>query len=195
MMQSNEVLSAMAAIQSRRSVRSYVGQSLDRPTVTKLISEAVRAPTAMHREPWAFVVVQNAATLKRLSDTAKPLFLQQSQRTHLDHGGHGLDIFARPDFDIFYNAGTLIVICGLSAEHFSVADCWLAAENLMIAACAIGLGTCVIGSCVAALNLPDVKAELEIPATHSAIAPIVVGVPSGETPLTTRKEPQILAWK
>ena len=195
MIQHNEPMSAMAAIQSRRSVRSYVGQSLDRLTVTKLISAAVRAPTAVHREAWAFVVVQDPATLKHLSDKAKPLFAHEAQRTHLDHGGHGLDIFASPDFNIFYNAGTLIVICGPSGEHFSVADCWLAAGNLMIAACASGLGTCVIGSSVAALNLPDVKAELGIPAALSAIAPIIVGVPSGETPPTSRKEPRILAWK
>lgn len=195
MIQSNEALSAMEAIQSRRSVRSYVTQSLDRLTVTKLLSAAVRAPTAVHREPWEFVVVQDPNTLKRLSDKAKPLFAQEAQRTHLDRGGHGLDIFASPDFNIFYNAGTLIVICGPSAAPFAVADCWLAAENLMIAACALGLGTCVIGSSIAALNLPDIKAELGIPAALSAIAPIIVGVPSGETPPTSRKELQILSWK
>jgi hypothetical protein len=115
LIQSNEALSAMEAIESRRSVRSYVTQSLDRLTVTKLLSAAVRAPTAVHREPWEFVVVQDQDTLKRLSDKAKPLFAQEAQRTHLDRGGHGLDIFASPDFNIFYNAGTLIVICGPSA--------------------------------------------------------------------------------
>jgi nitroreductase len=195
MIQSNEALSAMEAIQSRRSVRSYVTQSLDRLTVTKLLSAAVRAPTAVHREPWEFVVVQDPNTLKRLSDKAKPLFAQEAQRTHLDRGGHGVDIFASPDFNIFYNAGTLIVICGPSAAPFAVADCWLAAANLMIAACALGLGTCVIGSSIAALNLPEIKAELGIPAALSAIAPIIVGVPSGETPPTSRKELQILSWK
>ena len=36
--------------------------------------------------------------------------------------------------NIFYNAGTLIVICGPSAAPFAADDGWLAAENLMIAA-------------------------------------------------------------
>jgi nitroreductase len=72
---------------------------------------------------------------------------------------------------------------------------WLAAENLMLAAHALGLGTCVIGCSLAALNAPDVKAELSIPSELSAIAPVIVGVPAGETPPTTRKEARILAWK
>lgn len=195
MTQFNEPLTVLEAIHARRSVRSYATQRLDRVTVTKLLSAAVRAPTAVHLEPWAFVVVQDPDALKRLSDKAKPLFAEEAHRAHLDRGGHALDIFASPDFNIFYNAGTLIVICGPSAGPFAVADCWLAAENLMIAACAVGLGTCVIGSALAALNLPGVKAELGIPAGFSAIAPIVVGVPSGKTPLTSRKEPRVLAWR
>jgi len=53
-----------------------------------------------------------------------------------------------------------------------------------------GLGTCVIGSALPALN----AAEIGIPADDSAVAPIIVGVPSGETPLSLRKEPTILVW-
>ncbi len=188
-------MAALDAIQARRSVRSYEPQRLDRAVVTQLLWAVVRAPTAVHQEPWAFVVIQDPATLKRLSDTAKPPFVQEAHRASIDHGGHGLDVFANPDFNIFYDAGTLIVICGPSAAPFAAADCWLAAENLMIAACAMGFGTCVIGSALAALNLPEVKAELGIPAGFSAIAPIVVGVPCGETPLTSRKAPSVLAWR
>ncbi|HXZ25155.1 MAG TPA: nitroreductase family protein, partial [Nitrospiria bacterium] len=140
------------------------------------------------------VIIQDAAALKRLSDQAKPLFLEAAHRSHLDRGGHTLDRFASPEFNIFYNAGTLIVICGRPGGPFVFADCWLAAENLMLAACAMGLGTCVIGSALPALNAPEVKAGIGIPPDCSAVAPIIVGVPSGETPLSPRKEPVILSW-
>jgi hypothetical protein len=40
-----------------------------------------------------------------------------------------------------------------------------------------------------------VKTELGIPDEYSAIAPVVVGVPSGTTVATSRKEPVILSWK
>ena len=55
--------------------------------------------------------MQDTAALKRLSDRAKPLFIHEAHRAHLDRGGHLLDVFASPEFDVFYNAGTLIVIC------------------------------------------------------------------------------------
>jgi nitroreductase len=187
-------LSVTEAIAARRSVRSYGPQRLDRATIRRLLDDAVRAPTAVHAEPWAFAIIQDVDTLKRLSDRAKPLFLEAVQRAHLDRGGHALDAFASPEFNIFYDASTLIVICGKAEGPFVVADCWLAAENLMLAACAMGLGTCVIGSAVPALNTPDVKADIGIPAEFSAIAPIIVGVPSGVTPPTTRKPPQLLSW-
>jgi nitroreductase len=188
-------MSIMEAIYKRCSVRSYSPERLDETTIRALLAAAVRAPTAVHFEPWAFAILQDTSALKRLSDRAKPLFLDEVQRAHLDRGGHTLDIFASPDFNMFYNAGTLIIICGKPMGPFVVADCWLAAENLILAACSIGLGTCVIGSAVPALNTPDIKAEFGIPDELTAIAPIIVGVPSGETPPTARKEPEILFWK
>jgi nitroreductase len=187
-------MSVLDAIQGRRSVRSYLPERVDRATVLALLQAAVRAPTAVHAEPWAFVVVQDTTALKRLSDRAKPLFLEEAHRAHLDPGGHMLDVFASQEFNIFYDAGTLVVICAKPMGPFVAADCWLAAENLMLAACAMGLGTCVIGSAVPALNTPAVKAELGIPAEYSAVAPIIVGRPSGETRPTARREPEILAW-
>lgn len=190
----NTPMSVMDAINGRRSVRSYTSGRLDAGTVRALLAAAVRAPTAIRQEPWSFLVLQDPAALKKISDRTKVLFREEAQRAHLDRGGHTLDAFADPDFDVFYGAGTLVVVCG-PAGPFVPADCWLAAENLMLAAHALGLGTCVIGCSLAALNATDVKAELSIPSELSAIAPVIVGVPAGETPPTTRKAARILAWK
>jgi len=183
------------AILARRSVRTYAPGGLDRNTVQTLLEAAVRAPTAMHEEPWAFVVVQDHALLQRLSDLAKPIFVEEVRHRNLQGTSHSFDHFTRPDFNIFHGADTLIVICAKPSSPFVAADCWLAAENLMLAACTIGLGSCVIGSAVATLNIHKVKAELGIPDEYNVIAPIVVGVPSGETRATLRKEPLILSWK
>ena len=188
-------MSIMDAIYNRSSVRSYSAKVLDQTTIRILLAAAVRAPTAVHLEPWVFAILQDTTALKRLSDRAKPLFLEEVQRAHLDRGGHALDIFASPDFNMFYNAGTLIIICGKPMGPFVVADCWLAAENLILAAYSMGLGTCIIGAAVPALNTPDIKAELGIPDELTPIAPIIVGVPSGETLPTARKEPEVLFWK
>lgn len=187
-------LSVNQAIEHRCSVRNYAPGSLDRDIVERLLAAAVRAPTAMHAEPWAFVVVQDAARLRQLSDTGRKLFVEEIDRTDVDRAGTMLGAFRQPDFDIFYNAGTLIVICAARTNAFAAADCWLAAENLMLAATDLGLGTCVIGAAVAGLNLPEVSASLGIPPDMDVVAPIVVGVPLVRTEPSSRKLPHILAW-
>jgi nitroreductase len=188
-------INIMDAIYHRRSVRSYSPQKLDAAIIRKLLDAAVWAPTAVHEEPWAFVILQDKALLKTLSDRAKKIYRAEAGSAHPEQARRLLDMVADPEFNIFYDAGTLIVICARPKGTFVSADCWLAAQNLLLAAYGMGLGTCVIGFAVPALNTPAIKAELGIPAECSAVAPIIVGVPSGETPGSTRKKPEILTWK
>ncbi|MDP3677713.1 MAG: nitroreductase family protein [Methylotenera sp.] len=182
-------------ILARRSIRSYKTQAVDRVTVHILLEAAVRAPTAIHQEPWAFVIVQNQQLLQKLSDCAKPLFLAKAaaQQSSSKHHDHILEAFRSPDFNIFYNAGTLILICGKKASHSFEADCWLAAENLMLAACAMGLGTCVIGSALPAFNDHEVNMSLGISDEFSVIAPIILGYPDEEIAPSFRKPPLVLS--
>lgn len=187
---SNTSMGVLDAIRNRHAVRSYTDQPVNKASIRILLEAAVRAPTAVHEEPWAFAVIQDKAFLQRLSEKA----IGEFQRSLHSPGRHPSSHFTPPE-NIFYNAGTLIVIYAKPMGPFVVADCWLAAENLMLAACAMGLGTCVIGLAVPALNTPESKAELKVPADMTAYAPIIVGVPSGETPSTSRKEPEILLWK
>ena len=186
-------MSIFETILARRSVRCYKARKVDRTTISILLEAAVHAPTAIHQEPWAFVIIQDKALLRSLSDQAKPLFMAQAQEKGLEHAGHSFDIFKYPDFNIFYDANTLILICGKTSSPSFEADCWLAAENLMLAACAMGLGTCVIGSALAALNTPKVKLKLNIPENFIAVAPIVLGYPDDEIVTVMRKNPLILA--
>ena len=186
-------MSIFETILARRSVRRYKARKVDRTTISILLEAAVHAPTAIHQEPWAFVIVQDKALLRSLSDQAKPMFMAQAQESGLEHAGRSFDIFKYPDFNIFYDANTLILICGKTSSPSFEADCWLAAENLMLAACAMGLGTCVIGSALAALNTPKVKLKLNIPENFIAVAPIVLGYPDDEIAPVMRKNPLILA--
>ena len=104
-------LSAPDAIFTRRSVRSYTGQKLDEPTIRALLDAAAQAPTAMHEEPWAFVVVQNDATLERYSDRAKGTWAKGVAKYRDLHipgdaamGASFADQFANPEFCVFYDA-------------------------------------------------------------------------------------------
>lgn len=192
---SETAMSALDAIYQRRSVRHYSSEVIKKETIEALLDAAVHAPTAMHEEPWAFAVIQDKALLKRLSGVTKALVREEAKTYDEVRAKHMLEIVNQPDFNVFYNAGTLIVTYGRFDGPFVAADCWLAAENLMLAARAMGLGSCVIGFAVPGLNTEGSKRELGIPAEYTAYAPIIIGVPSGETSSVPRKKPEVASWK
>ena len=188
-------LSALDAIFTRRSVRAFTPRVVDESTVRALLDAAVQAPTAMHAEPWTFVVVQDLATLRKISDRAKALWSNESAHYHLlpMAAANPSERHPLPE-SILHDAGTLIVICARPLSPFVAADCWLAAENVMLAASALGLGTCCVGAALPALNDPEIRAMLHIPSDVEPVAPIVVGEPAVEPAQTVRQEPRILSW-
>jgi nitroreductase len=179
------------AIYSRRAVRSYSPQPVDDVTINSLLRAAVQAPSAMNAEPWGFVVLQDRQRLDAFSTRAKAMLLEEAPNAK---ARHYVDLFRSEEFNIFYDASTLIVICARNSGPYVDADAWLAAQNLMLAACELGLGSCCIGFAIPVLNTPETKRELHIPAQGTAVAPIIVGYPSGEVTPVPREPPQILSW-
>jgi nitroreductase len=184
-------MNLIEAIHARRAVRAYSPRKVSDDAIGSLLAAAVQAPSAMNAQSWGFAVVQDAARLRRYSDLAKRMLLELSpdQKTRRYE-----QLLRDENFNIFYDASTLIVICATALGPYSDADCWLAAENLMLAACDQGLGTCCIGFAVPVLNTADVKAELQIPAGGAAVAPVIVGYPSAVVPPVARAAPKILSW-
>jgi nitroreductase len=181
------------AIHARRSVRSFTPRVVDESTIVALLRAAVQAPSAMNAQPWLFAVIQDRTELKRYSDRAKEMIARERGRR--DPSARLSDAMIHDDaFNIFYDAGTLVVVCAREDTPQANADCWLAAENLMLAACDLGLGTCVVGFAVPVLNTREVKRELAIPEGGAAVAPIVVGYPSGAPADVARSEPHITSW-
>jgi len=174
-------------ILGRRSVRSFAPRKVEPDVLKTLLEAAVWAPTALHKEPWGFVIVQNKDILKNISDLAKPLFIEELKKF-----GTREDVLKHTGGNLFYDAGTLIIICGKTNGHLPIADCWMAAENMILAACAMNLGSCVVASALPAMSLPDVKATLGIPVGFVAIAPVIIGYPKAEAAPSSRKAPLIL---
>lgn len=188
-------ISVMEAIYNRHAVRDYLATRVDVSLINKLLDAAIHAPTALHEEPRAFVVIQDKKILDRLSDTAKALALIEAEASDSGQRKHILEVVNQKEFNVFYNAHTLIAIYSSFQGPFVSADCWLAAENLMLAALAYGLASCPIGFAISALNSPEWKEELKISNEMTAIAPIIIGWPAGSTLASVHKPPTILTWK
>ena len=182
------------AINHRRSVRTYSSQAVSRETIDTLLNFAVQAPSAMNSQPWSFAVIQDVNLLKDYSDRAKEFLLSViDQYPPLTKYTQAL---SNANFNIFYNAGTLVIIyadrhSGLHAEE----DCCLAAQNLMLSAWDMGIGSCWIGFARPLLNLPEVKKEMGIPDTVTAVAPIILGYPQGQLAPVAKNAPIIHIWK
>jgi nitroreductase len=186
-------MDVIEAIYQRRSVRTYRNVPVGEEVFRDLLDAAIRAPSAMNSQPWAFVVVRDRRLLRSLSDRAKLHLLQA-------HGADPRieryrDVLADPDFEIFYGAPALIVICSRPHGFFPMEDCSLAAENLMLAAVGRGLGTCCIGWARPLLNLTEIKEELGIAAEFTPVLPIILGYPSASPPPPPRNPPSIVAWR
>ena len=191
---------SLALIYERHTVRSYQPDVVEEATIRMLLDAAVHAPTAMHSEPWRFVVIQDRALLREISDRAKALAISSAASEGLwlkppGEPGDGIrSMLADREFNIFYDASTLVAICVDMTNDFAVADSWLAAENLMLAAAGSGLGSCVIALAAEAMNTAEVKERLNISTHLTVVAPIIVGVPHGEPVPSPRKVPVVVSW-
>lgn len=186
-------MDVIEAIYKRRAARDYTEKEVDRAAVAYLLRAAIQAPSALNEQPWAFGVIQTRHLLKQYSDHAKAALLEQLEKESALYAHR--DMLANPDFNIFYNAGTLIIIYAKPSALHPAEDCCLAAQNLMLAAYGLGLGSCPIGFARPWLDLPDVKRELGVPAGYTAVFPVIVGFVSGASPAVSRTDAEILFWK
>ena len=185
-------MEVLKAITSRRSVRDFTDQRVERATVAALIEAATHAPSAVNQQPWAFAVVQDKLLLKSYSDRAKLLIAKTLDLSSMPPQLRTM--LADPTFNIFYNAGTLIVICAKPLGQHPDWDCCFAAQNLMLAAVGMQLGTCPIGFAWPLLEQSDVRAELKIAPEFIPVLPVIVGYPTATPPDVPRNVPEILSW-
>lgn len=187
-------MEVLEAIRGRRSIRAYREEPLDGGVIKQLIDVAVYAPTGSNAQPWAFSVVENKDFLKKWSDLSKKVLLERMR----DHSNPRLlgyrPVLENPDFNIFFNAPSLVAVYGDPESNNYINDCSMAALNMMLAAYERGLGSCWIGFAVAAGDLPEIKEPLNVPERFRIVAPVVLGYPERQWPVMKRKDPVITGW-
>ena len=143
----------------RRSIRRYQDRAIEPDKVEALLRAAMAAPSAVAKDPWRFVVLQDKAVLKRVSEGLRNgRFLAE--------------------------AALGIVVCGdPSAAHdrqesYMLQDCSAAIENILIAAQALGLGACWLGVHPRPARIAFMREALGIPESITPISGIAIGYPA-----------------
>jgi nitroreductase len=193
----NEVLSNIYA---RRSVRAYSDEKVEKEQLMEIIVAGTFAPTGMGIQPLRFVVITDKAVMKRYSDMCKAMTIQEFQAAMKAHPekAPGMEQLVKrlsnPEYNIFYNAPVLILVFSAPNALTPVEDGILCAENMMLAAASIGVGSCWMGFAKPIGESPATLKELNVPADHKLVAPIIFGYPAKEPGPNSRDEPKILKW-
>jgi len=160
-------LDVFEAIKERRSVRAYTGEEVSDEDVERLIEAARWAPSAGNTQPWAFVVVKDVETRRKLSSATQQTLIKE--------------------------ASVAIVVCADAARSsrvygsrgeklYSIQDTAAATQNILLAAQELGLATCWVG----AFRENEVAKAVKVPRNLRPVAMVAVGYPA-ERPATPRK--------
>lgn len=177
------------AMHGRRSVRSFKPAPLPRPMVEDLLWHAAQIPLPpiSNDSSWVFVLVEGQARLEAFGARAKD-FAAAHQPP-----GQSWSWPARGDFDVFWGAPLLVLICARHGHPEAPFDACRAGQNLALVAHARGLGSCWVGSPMPWLHSDEGQQATSVPDGFDAAVALVLGWPALTSPGQSRPKPP-LVW-
>lgn len=152
----------MDMIFSRRSIRSYTGETPTDEQLNLILKAVYASPVGMGRYDSLHVtVVKNRNYLDRLEAAA------------------GAQL-GRDNYHPLYGAPVLLIFSsvfpGIPTDNSSYSNCAILSQNAALAATALGLGACHIWGAIRALNKePALLAELNLPEGFLPCCAIALG--------------------
>ena len=163
----------MQNILSRKSVRSYTGDTIPAAVMENILRAAQAAPSGMDIRPWSFVVLTDKSEYETI------------------FAGNG-------NMKKFMESGAVIVVCADTTvtraprenpdgpavtmpDPMWRDDVGAATENLLLAVEAHGLGACWTACYPFAETMAPVKETLGLPASVVPYAVVPIGYPNGDT--------------
>jgi nitroreductase len=143
-------MTAMEAIFSRKSIRSYTGEKLTQEELKQILRSCYAAPVGMGRfDSLRITIVKNREYLAALEAEA----------------GRQL---GREDYHPLYGAPMLLIFSsvfpGIPTDNSSYSNCAILSQNAALAAVSLGLGACHIWGAIRALNkAPALLEALNLP--------------------------------
>ncbi len=142
----------LKSIHERTSVRAYTSKAVDKDILIELAKAGMAAPSAMNKQPWEFILIQDRATLNKLGEIKPPVGKAPA---------------------------AIVVVGNTKASGSWVLDCSAATENILIAATSMGLGTVWTGAHGNAKFEALIKETLSLPDGVMPLSVIAVGYAEG----------------
>lgn len=146
-------------IMTRTSIRQFTNQPISKDTLDMIVKAGMAAPSAMNKQPWAFVVVTEKEVLDSLN--------------------------SKHPYANLKTATAAIIVCGNmdktiegAGKEYWVQDCSAASENILLAAHGLGLGAVWCGVYPVEERIADVSGVLELPETIVPLNIITLGYPA-----------------
>ncbi|MCP4749733.1 MAG: nitroreductase family protein [Proteobacteria bacterium] len=179
-------------LSKRRSIRDFEEKEVPRDLIVEMINDSCLAPSSGNEQPWIVVVVANNRDLiKRLSDESKLNLLDEIEKNPNTYLKKYQSALRNEEFNVFYNAPSLVFVGGQTQKSSLEVDCALFAGYFMFSAVERGLGTCWVNLGLEIRDY-DLRREIGMPKDFRIVAPIILGYPKGIPDPPPRKEPQIL---
>ena len=156
---------------SRRSIRKYKPQAVNRNTMQIILNCGINAPNGQNKQSWEIRVVDNPEFINGITEVYK----KQNPKATED-----------PNFkNMFRNASTVVFIANDKSYDLSQIDCGLRGENMLLSAWSMGIGSCCLGGPTRFMTSTPEAAEylkkLDIPEGYQLLYCIAFGYPD-ETP-------------
>lgn len=180
-------MEALDSIHTRRTIRVYRDQPVDRSLLQQVLWAAVQAPTPplSGATSWKLCVIEGRERLAEFGSRAKKYAYEHQPP------GQRWGWTERPDFKVFWNAPAVVIFCARTSNPEAPFDCCRAAQNMLIAAHAVDLGTCWVGAPIPWLLSPGVPEELTLPSGFHASVAVLVGHPAEQPAGEPRAMPEI----
>ncbi len=185
-------------LRSRRSIRVYQARPVDKNTVRRLIEIARYAPTAGNSQPVEWLVLTDAAKIKKIAGLTVEWVRQMIQDPKTAAAIPYLPMMVAAwdaGFDtVLRNAPVVVVASAPMQAVNGFGDLILALSYLDLMAPAMGLGACWAGLLYGAmLHSPQIKEAVGVPAEHPHHYPLMLGYPEAKyCRMPERRTPKIV---
>jgi nitroreductase len=124
------------AIEKRRTIRIYKAPASEKQLL-KIIMAGTKAPSAMNRQPWEFIIVDEKKVIGHLADLKYQLNRRDSPHHSIPEVVEENALEQKRSFE---NASVVAICAPLGWERST----WLCIENMSLAAVTEGLGSGIV---------------------------------------------------